>query len=87
MITILIQLVDILTRVLSLLVIVHVFLGYFLSPFHPVRSTIARLIEPLLAPIRRLLPTMAGIDFSPFALILIIQLLKILLMNILVALL
>lgn len=35
-------------------------------------------IEPLLAPIRRLLPTVAGFDFSPIVVFLIIHLAKVL---------
>jgi YggT family protein len=69
----LITLVDIITRLLILLLIVHVVLTYFMSPFHPIRQRIDSIIEPLLNPIRRVIPTMGMIDFSPLILILIIQ--------------
>ncbi len=83
MITVLINIIDIAVKIISLLVIVYVVLSYFMSPFHPVRQTVNRIIEPMLNPIRRILPSMQGIDFSPFVLILAVQLIEIILINIL----
>ena len=60
-------------RLLSLLVIVQVILTYFMSPYHPVRQFIDRIVEPLLAPIRRFLPVIGMIDFSPLVLLILIQ--------------
>ena len=57
-------------------VIVHVLLGYFLSPYHPAREFTARLFEPLLAPIRRMLPQTGMLDFSPLVLIILVQLIE-----------
>lgn len=57
-------------------VIVHVILGYFLSPYHPARELTARLFEPLLAPIRRMLPQTGMLDFSPLVLIILVQLVE-----------
>lgn len=75
MILFLIRLVDIVTRLLILLIFVHVILAYFMSPFHPIRMRIDRIVEPLLAPIRRVIPSMGMFDFSPLILILGIQIL------------
>ncbi len=83
MIQLLSNLVDIIAKLLSFLVIVHVILSYFMSPYHPIRRTISGIIEPILSKIRRFLPSIQGIDFSPFILILIIQLAEIILINIL----
>ncbi len=46
-----------------------------LSPYHPVVRTLRRLTEPVLAPIRRLLPPWKtwGLDFSPMIVIALIQ--------------
>ena len=46
-----------------------------LSPYHPVVRLLRRLTEPVLAPIRRLLPPWKtwGLDFSPMIVILLIQ--------------
>ncbi|HSG25639.1 MAG TPA: YggT family protein [Anaerolineales bacterium] len=57
-------------------VIVHVLLGYFVSPYHPAREFTARLFEPLLAPIRRMLPQTGMLDFSPLVLIILVQLVE-----------
>ena len=57
-------------------VIIHVLLGYFLSPYHPAREFTARLFEPLLAPIRRMLPQTGMLDFSPLVLIILVQLVE-----------
>ena len=60
-------------RVYTFIVIVKVLLSYFLSPYHPVREAIDRLVDPLLNPIRRILPPVGMFDFSPLVLIILIQ--------------
>lgn len=68
------ELIRVLVSLLTLLVIVYVALTYFVAPYHPVREVIDRLVEPILTPIRRIMPYTGGVDFSPVVLILIIQL-------------
>ncbi|HEY9089192.1 MAG TPA: YggT family protein [Anaerolineaceae bacterium] len=63
-------------QILFYLVIAEVILSYFMSPFHPVRQFINRIVGPLLTPIRRVLPTFGGLDFSPFLLMIIVQLVQ-----------
>ena len=70
-------------QVLSLLIIAGVLLSYILSPYHPVRETLDRILEPLYAPIRRILPRTGMIDFSPLVLLILIQIIETLLVNIL----
>jgi YggT family protein len=60
-------------NLLTLLVIAHVVLSYLVPPYHPAREMVSRLVEPVLAPIRRIMPFTGGVDFSPLVLILIIQ--------------
>jgi YggT family protein len=67
--------VSVLIRLLTYLVIVQAILSYFMSPYHPFRQAIDAIVEPMLAPIRRLVPPMSGLDFSPLVLIILIQLL------------
>jgi YggT family protein len=71
--SLLIDLISIIMQSITLLVIVHVFLSYFMSPFHPVRAAINTFVEPLLRPIRNILPTTGMVDFSPIVLILLVQ--------------
>ncbi len=47
--------------------------------YNPFVMLVHQLNEPLLAPARRMLPSMGGIDFSPFVIVLALQLFKILL--------
>lgn len=73
MIDFLIAFVNVLTQVLILLVIAYVILSYILSPYHPVRSFVDRIVEPLLAPIRRVVPLIGIFDISPIVFILLVQ--------------
>lgn len=63
-------LVDWAIRIITLVVIVDVILTYFMDANHPVRKTLDRIVEPMLAPIRRLLPNSGPVDFSPIVLVL-----------------
>jgi YggT family protein len=53
----------------------------FIAPFseHPALVLVRQLTEPIMAPFRRLLPSMGGLDLSPIFVFLAIQILKILL--------
>jgi YggT family protein len=73
--SILVSVVDLLVRVLSLIVIIYVFLAYFMAPYHPIRVTFSRIVDPMLKPIRKLVPLIGMIDFSPFILLILIQIL------------
>jgi YggT family protein len=50
------------------------------DPYHPTWGPIVRAIydltEPILGPVRRLLPPMAGLDFSPLIVFLLLRLLQ-----------
>jgi YggT family protein len=54
------------------------------NPYHPLVRLIISLTEPVLAPIRRRLPLMGGIDFTPMLLIVVILFLKRFLIGILI---
>ena len=51
----------------------------FVRPGSDIGYFLAQLVEPLLAPIRRVLPLMGGVDLSPLALLLALQVLEIVL--------
>ena len=70
-----IRIVNILVPLLTLGVFVYSLLTFFLSPYHPIRQTLATIIEPMLTPIRRKMPSAGGIDLSPLILIILIQIL------------
>lgn len=86
MIDILILFINALAQLLVLLIIVSVILSYFMDPYHPIRRSIDSVVEPMLSPIRRVVPPLGMIDFSPLILILLIQLLRGLLSRFLISL-
>lgn len=69
--------------ILSYAVIIDSVLSFVLPPFHPVRSFMDRLVQPLLNPLRRIIPPLGGLDLSPIALLLIIQLVETLVLRLL----
>jgi YggT family protein len=83
---ILILFVNAIFQLLFWLVIIAVLLSYFMDPYHPIRRAVDSVVEPMLAPIRRIVPLVGMLDFSPFILLLLIQLVRNLLIRILVAL-
>jgi len=61
----------------SLVVLVAVILSWVaLDRRNPLVTITHALTEPVLAPIRRVLPPMAGLDLSPMVLLIALQLLK-----------
>jgi len=54
--------------------IIIVIIASFLAPgnYHPALALLAQITEPLLAPARRLLPPMGGLDFSPIIVMLLL---------------
>lgn len=83
---ILIQLIRLLTNAFILIVIVDVALSYFMSPWQPVRAALDKIVNPFLNPIRKIVPLIGMIDFSPIVLMLIVQLIQYILIRIVVAL-
>ena len=79
----LITIINIVSRLLVLLVFISVILSYFMDPYHPIRRGVDNIVEPMLAPIRRVVPLLGMLDFSPLVLILLIQLIKSLLVSLL----
>ena len=86
MVTILIQIIQWIGNILILLIILYSILSFVLPPYHQFRQTLDRIIEPLLRPIRQVLPQTGAVDFSPLILLVIIYLVSALLTNLLLAL-
>ena len=87
----LIQIVELLTNVLVMLIIVQFVIG-LLFAFNVINSSnefvmaiyrsINSLLEPVLGPIRRIMPSTGAIDFSPLVLIILLQIMLIVLTNV-----
>lgn len=86
MIGILVTIISALQQILILLVILSVILSFFMDPYHPVRRGLDRIVEPMLNPIRRVVPAVGMLDFSPLVLIILIQIIGSLLVRLLVSL-
>jgi len=65
-----------LANLFVLLIIVDLILSYLLTPYHPVRSAVDRIVSPLLAPIRRIVPPLGMFDLSPLILIILVEILS-----------
>ncbi|MEW5828459.1 MAG: YggT family protein [Chloroflexota bacterium] len=76
MIPILVTIIRTVSQFLILLVIVSSVLSFFMSPYHPVKQALDRIVEPMLAPIRRIVPLIGMLDFSPLILIILLDLLS-----------
>jgi len=63
----------IISQVLIWLVILSALLSFFMDPYHPIRRAIDQIVEPMLRPIRRVIPFIGNIDISPLILIIVIQ--------------
>ena len=68
--------VRVFTDLLIAVVIIKVIMSYFLAPDNKIRYILDQMVEPLLAPIRKLMPATMGLDFSPIILILLIQIVR-----------
>ena len=85
------QIIALLTNVIVMLVIVQFVIGLLFS-FNVVNASnqfmvqvyrsINALLEPVLGPIRRIMPDTGAIDFSPLVLIVLLQILLIVLSNV-----
>jgi YggT family protein len=85
-INILVLFINALSQLLVILVIISVILSYFMDPYHPIRRSIDAVIEPMLAPIRRIVPPLGVIDLSPLILIILIQVLSNIIIRVLLSL-
>jgi YggT family protein len=82
-IIILANLINYIEWILILLIFASAILSYFMDPYHPLRRGLDRIVEPMLAPIRRVIPPIGMIDFSPLVLIILIQVISNLLIRLL----
>ncbi len=69
-----VQLIQSIANLLILLIIIDAILSFLMPPYHPTRAALGRILNPLLDPIRRVVPPVGMFDFSPLILIILIQL-------------
>jgi YggT family protein len=88
MVSALLRILNIAFTLYSFAIIARSLLPWFrVDPYHPVVQFLIQITEPLLRPIRRSIPLIGGLDFSPMVALLILwfieQLLRTLLVSIL----
>jgi YggT family protein len=86
MINLLAAIINLLANLLIILVIVDTLLSFFLSPYNQIRTALDRILQPLLVPIRKIVPLVGMFDFSPLILIIIIEIIRFVLISLLSAL-
>lgn len=79
----LIYIIHTVVSVYIFIIIVNALLSFVMSPYHPVKVALDRLVNPLLDPIRRIVPSVQMIDFSPTILIFVLIVVEQILTNIL----
>lgn len=62
-------------QVLSFVIIADALLSFVLSPMHPVREAIGRVLTPIYTPIRKIIPQVGMFDFTPIVALLLLQVL------------
>jgi len=70
-------------QILSLIIIVDAVVSFVISPYHPFRQSLDRIVNPLLNPIRKVVPPIMNMDFSPIILLLLLQGLETILLRVL----
>jgi YggT family protein len=82
-IMVLIRVIQFIGSALLLLVLASVILSYVLPPYNSIRVMMDRIVDPLLRPIRRVVPPFGMLDFSPVVLLILVQVVQSLLISIL----
>ena len=68
------NLIRLLCEVLSLVIVARVFLSWFLSPTNRLAIILYKATEPVLSPLRRIIPRVGMFDFTPVVAIILLQL-------------
>jgi YggT family protein len=86
-----VQIINLLFNALYLLILARIVISFLrVSPYHPTWGPIMRFIydvtEPIMAPVRRILPPMSGLDFSPMIVLILAGVVRQILIQIVVGL-
>ncbi len=83
MILMIITVINWISRIFILLLFLQVILSYLLTPYNKARAILDSIFLPLLNPLQRRIPIIAGLDFSPVILAVIVEVTRIILVNLL----
>jgi len=83
----LLRLINLMFTLYSFAIIARALLSWVrISYYHPVARFLIRITEPILAPLRRYIPPVAGVDFTPMVALVILWIAEWLLQALIVAL-
>ena len=82
---ILAQMIGLLANLLIILLFIWVIVSWILPPYHPLREALDRLVEPMLSPIRRVIPLVGMMDLSPMILMILIEVVSRILISLLLS--
>ena len=86
-VTVLLQLINLLFTLYTFAIIARALLPWLrISYSHPLMRFLIRITEPVLAPLRRYIPPVGGLDFTPMVALLVLWLLERLLRALILAL-
>ena len=73
--------INLIFNIFYLLILAHIVLSWVRpNPYHPVWGPIIRVvngvIDPIINPVRRLLPPLGGLDFSPMIVLLLARVIR-----------
>ncbi|MCA9935211.1 MAG: YggT family protein [Anaerolineales bacterium] len=85
----LVQIINLLFNAFYILILARIIFSWIrVSPYHPTWGPIMRFVfqatEPIMEPIRRLIPPTGGLDFSPMIVLILASVLRTLLISTLV---
>ena len=70
---------DIALKLMFFIILIQIVISWIApNSYHPIVTLIRQLGDPIMAPFRRLIPPVGGLDFSPMIAILVIHILQIL---------
>jgi|YNPNPStandDraft_1061719.scaffolds.fasta_scaffold24002_5 YggT family protein len=74
--------IRLLFNLLSLAILARVILSWFnVNPFHPVVSFLDAITEPILGPLRRVIPPIGMIDITPIVALVLLQVVETILLS------
>ena len=69
--------ISVLFELLSLLIILRAFLSFVrLDPYHPIIRFINQMTDPILEPLRRVIPPLGMIDITPVIALILLQVIE-----------
>lgn len=72
----LVTFVDLFSMVFYILLIGRIILSYIVSPTNSLYTWLVDITEPLLAPLRKVLPTIPGLDIAPLGAFILLQVIQ-----------